>query len=77
MGDQTLTLRIHLIKLLDLYQTTSNKEDYSFEPVGSVDPTAPIVVEAVPNDDIVETKDENPSDTAILVGCGLLGWVVA
>jgi len=49
------------------------KEDYSFEPVGSVDPSAPIVVEAIPNDDVEET----PSDTAILVGCGLLGWVVA
>ena len=52
------------------------KDSYSFEPVGSVDP---IVVEAVPNDDTVETytTDEHPSDTAILVGCGLLGWVVA
>ena len=51
------------------------KEDYSFEPVGSVDPS-PIV----PNDDTVETftdTDERPSDTAIMVGCGLLGWVVA
>jgi len=52
------------------------KEDYSFEPVGSVDPSAPIVVEAIPNDYVEET-DERPSDTSILVGCGLLGWVVA
>ena len=49
------------------------KDSYSFEPV----PSAPVVVEAVPNDDTVENADENPSDTAILVGCGLLGWVVA
>lgn len=57
---------------------TVKQEDYSFEPVGSVDPSAPIVVEAIPNDDVEETYiDERPSDTAILVGCGLLGWVVA
>ena len=54
---------------------TVKQEDYS--PVGSVDPSAPIVVEAIPNDDVETYTDERPSDTAILVGCGLLGWVVA
>eukprot|EP01083_Nonionella_stella_P005403 15604_1 len=51
------------------------KEDYSFEPVGSVDPSAPIMVGAV--DEVEIDIEELPSDTAIMVGCGLLGWVVA
>ena len=49
------------------------KDTYSFEPVGAVDPTAP-VAEAVPESN---GDSERPSDTAIIVGCGLVGWVVA
>eukprot|EP01083_Nonionella_stella_P059883 156682_1 len=50
--------------------------DYSFEPA-----SAPLV-EAVPTDPSHEThcdddESDSPSDTAIMVGCGLLGWVVA
>ena len=54
-------------------------KDYSFEPVGAVDPSAPIV-EAVPSngpESCNNEEAEHPSDTAIMVGCGLLGWVVA
>lgn len=54
------------------------KDNYSFEPVGTVAPGVP-VAEAMPSP-IPETyynEEEKPSDTAILVGCGLLGWVVA
>eukprot|EP01083_Nonionella_stella_P153374 492740_1 len=55
-------------------------EDYSFQPVGTAEPSAP-TVEAVPANQSSETYQddevESPSDTAILVGCGLLGWVVA
>mmetsp|Transcript_27324 Transcript_27324/g.50370 ORF Transcript_27324/g.50370 Transcript_27324/m.50370 type:complete len:141 (-) Transcript_27324:191-613(-) len=57
--------------------TTDDK--YSFEPVGTVDPSAP-VVEAVPSTTSPETyydEAERPSDTAIMVGCGLVGWVIA
>ena len=49
--------------------------DYGFEPVGTVDPSAPLV-EAVLSTDIQE-EPERPSDTAIMVGCGIVGWVVA
>eukprot|EP01083_Nonionella_stella_P113414 334344_1 len=54
-------------------------KDYSFEHVGAVDPTAPIV-EAVPSngpESYCNEEAEHPSETAIIVGCGLLGWVVA
>ncbi|KAL7536525.1 hypothetical protein ACHAXR_007215 [Thalassiosira sp. AJA248-18] len=55
-------------------------KDFSFEPVGAVDPSAP-VVEAIPStpsqEGYYDEEAENPSDTAIMVGCGLLGWVVA
>mmetsp|Transcript_10576 Transcript_10576/g.18575 ORF Transcript_10576/g.18575 Transcript_10576/m.18575 type:complete len:134 (-) Transcript_10576:128-529(-) len=55
------------------------KDNYSFEPVGAVDPSTP-VVEAIPSTSTPNSyynEDERPSDTAIMVGCGLLGWVVA
>eukprot|EP00984_Skeletonema_dohrnii_P007737 scaffold2847_cov72-Skeletonema_dohrnii-CCMP3373.AAC.1 len=51
-------------------------KDFTFEPV----PSNPPIVEAVPTPapDFTASanEDENPSDTAILVGCGLAGWVV-
>ena len=51
------------------------KDNYSFEPL---DPSAP-VVEAVPSNapESYYEESELPSDNAILIGCGLLGWVVA
>ncbi|KAL9180420.1 hypothetical protein ACHAXT_008390 [Thalassiosira profunda] len=54
-------------------------KDYSFEPVGTVDPaSAPPVVEAVPTTPgtLHTEEEEDPSDTAIMVGCGLMGWLV-
>ena len=54
-------------------------KDYSFEPVGTVDPaSAPPVVEAVPATpgNLHTEEEEDPSDTAIMVGCGLMGWFV-
>mmetsp|Transcript_38241 Transcript_38241/g.67120 ORF Transcript_38241/g.67120 Transcript_38241/m.67120 type:complete len:119 (+) Transcript_38241:110-466(+) len=54
-------------------------DKYSFEPVGTVDPSAP-VVEAVPSTTSPETYNdeaERPSDTAIMVGCGLMGCIIA
>ncbi|KAL7536526.1 hypothetical protein ACHAXR_007216 [Thalassiosira sp. AJA248-18] len=63
---------------MNIFKMTA--EDYSFEPVGAVDPSAP-VVEAIPStpsqEGHYEEEAENPSDTAIMVGCGLLGWVIA
>jgi hypothetical protein len=51
------------------------KETYSFEPVSTAIPSAP-VAEAVP-DVVPETEeDERPTDTAIMVGCGTLGMLV-
>mmetsp|Transcript_2940 Transcript_2940/g.4831 ORF Transcript_2940/g.4831 Transcript_2940/m.4831 type:complete len:134 (-) Transcript_2940:2823-3224(-) len=52
-------------------------KDFTFEPV----PSDPPIVEAVPTPapDFTASgnkNDENPSDTAILVGCGLAGWMV-
>lgn len=54
-------------------------DSFSFKPVGTEDPNAPIAeaVPAVPLDAAAEDEAENPSSTAIMVGCGLLGWVVA
>ena len=43
-----------------------------YEPVGAVEPNAPPLVDAVP-----EVPEERPSDTAIMVGCGIVGWTVA
>mmetsp|Transcript_6750 Transcript_6750/g.14748 ORF Transcript_6750/g.14748 Transcript_6750/m.14748 type:complete len:127 (+) Transcript_6750:1226-1606(+) len=54
------------------------KDNYSFEPFGTVDPTAPIV-KAVPSatPETHYNEDEGPpSDTAIMVGCGLIGCVI-
>lgn len=45
-------------------------KDFTFEPVRTTDPP---IVEAVPS---APPDSENPSDTAVLVGCGLAGWVV-
>ena len=44
----------------------------SFNPSGTVDPSAPIIAEAVPS-----AEAEQPSNTAIMVGCGLVGWAFA
>ena len=55
------------------------KDNYSFEPVGAVDPATP-VVEAVPSavpEEYYNDEEERPSDTAIMVGCGLIGWALA
>jgi len=54
------------------------KDNYSFEPVGNVDPST-TAVEAVPFKNSPESccnEEECTSDAAIMVGCGLLGWVV-
>ena len=52
-------------------------KDYSFAPVGAVDPNAP-VVEAIPTnqESYYNEEKETPSDTAIMVGCGTLGWLI-
>ena len=56
-------------------------KDYSFEPVGTAEPTATApVAEAIPSDvpeSYYHEDDESPSDTAIMVGCGMVGWFVA
>mmetsp|Transcript_15677 Transcript_15677/g.33950 ORF Transcript_15677/g.33950 Transcript_15677/m.33950 type:complete len:137 (-) Transcript_15677:218-628(-) len=56
-------------------------KDYSFEPVGATEPSYTPVVEAVPSsatpDSYYNEEAERPSDTAIMLGCGLVGWVVA
>eukprot|EP00580_Thalassiosira_gravida_P000745 CAMPEP_0201601198 /NCGR_PEP_ID=MMETSP0492-20130828/2203_1 /ASSEMBLY_ACC=CAM_ASM_000837 /TAXON_ID=420259 /ORGANISM="Thalassiosira gravida, Strain GMp14c1" /LENGTH=126 /DNA_ID=CAMNT_0048064329 /DNA_START=93 /DNA_END=473 /DNA_ORIENTATION=+ len=55
------------------------KDNYSFEPVGAVPPSAP-VGEAIPSatPETYYNEDEGPpSDIAIMVGCGLLGCVIA
>jgi hypothetical protein len=49
------------------------KDDYSFESVKAADPSAPVVAEAVPAG---EGDEEHPSDIAIIVGMGLIGWVI-
>ena len=52
-------------------------KDFSYEPVHTAEPNAPIA-EAVPSNPDAEGKEtENPSDLAVMVGCGLVGWVVA
>lgn len=51
-------------------------KDYSFEPVGTVEPNEP-VAEAVPSSNATaQPGDEEVSDTAIMVGCGTLGWAI-
>ena len=53
-------------------------KDFTFEPI----PSDPPIVEAVPtpppdfNNASGNSEDEQPSDTAILAGCGLVGWVI-
>eukprot|EP00573_Skeletonema_grethae_P000906 CAMPEP_0201689576 /NCGR_PEP_ID=MMETSP0578-20130828/3134_1 /ASSEMBLY_ACC=CAM_ASM_000663 /TAXON_ID=267565 /ORGANISM="Skeletonema grethea, Strain CCMP 1804" /LENGTH=133 /DNA_ID=CAMNT_0048174261 /DNA_START=49 /DNA_END=450 /DNA_ORIENTATION=- len=51
-------------------------KDFTFEPI----PSDPPIVEAVPTPTPDYTasghEEEHPSDTAILAGCGLIGWVV-
>ena len=56
----------------------SAKTDFSFEPVGTVDPGVP-VAEAAPftTPEAYYDEAERPSDTAIMVGCGLVGCIVA
>ena len=54
------------------------KDTYSFEPVGAVDPSV-IVAEAVPPavPESYYDDTDRPSDTAVMVGCGLLGCLIA
>jgi hypothetical protein len=58
---------------------SSIKNNFSFELVGTRDPSAPVAAEAVladaPESGTGEDT-ERPSDTAILVGTGLVGWMV-
>lgn len=44
----------------------------SFNPSGTVAPSAPIILEATSS-----TDEKQPSSTAIMVGCGLVGWSFA
>ena len=58
----------------------SAKTDFSFEPVGTVDPGVPVAEAApftTPEDEAHYDESERPSDTAIMVGCGLLDCIVA
>ena len=50
------------------------KDSYSFEPVGALDPNTHVVTEAVPLRE--GSAEETPSDTAIIVGTGLVGWMI-
>jgi hypothetical protein len=55
--------------------TMKGDEDFTFEPV----PTDPPIVEAEavhPATAPSKNSIDPPSDTGILVGCGLVGWVV-
>ena len=49
------------------------KDNCSFETLKAADPSAPVVAEAFPAG---EGDEENPSDIAIVVGMGLIGWVI-
>ena len=53
------------------------KSDYSFEPIGTVESSTP-VAEAVPTapTESQYAEEENPSDFAIMIGCGILGWMI-
>jgi hypothetical protein len=72
-----LVIHINIIKtiiiiIINTNDMTADKE-YTFEPFL----TDPPIVEAVPSAPQNSTESgQNPSDTAILVGCGLAGWVV-
>ena len=55
--------------------------EYSFEPVGAVAPNIPApVAEVVPPTAIPESyyneDSESPTDTAIMVGCGVVGCII-
>mmetsp|Transcript_6601 Transcript_6601/g.14309 ORF Transcript_6601/g.14309 Transcript_6601/m.14309 type:complete len:140 (+) Transcript_6601:223-642(+) len=55
-------------------------DNFSFEPVETheASPMAPIA-EAVPSSSLhvtVSEDNEEPSNTAVMIGCGLVGWVV-
>lgn len=50
------------------------KDSYSFEPVGAIDPDTHVVTEAVPLRESI--AEETPSATAIMVGTGLVGWMI-
>ncbi|KAL3799888.1 hypothetical protein ACHAW5_004400 [Stephanodiscus triporus] len=57
------------------------KDNYSFEPVGAVDPdtSMPVLAEAIPEQQGTageDDKEHHPSDAAIMVGMGLVGWVI-
>ena len=58
----------------------SAKTDFSFESVRTVDPGV-LVAEAAPfttpEAEAYYDEAERPSDTAIMVGCGLLGCILA
>ncbi len=49
------------------------KGNCSFKSLKAADPSAPVVAEAVPAS---EGDKENPSNVAIVVGMGLIGWVI-
>ena len=49
------------------------KDTYSFEPVPSAPVAEATVVPPPPN---TSEKEERPSDTAIMVGCGAIGMVI-
>lgn len=51
-------------------------KDYSFEPVASAPPAAE-AVPATPAQETEADEAESPSDAAIMIGCGILGWMVA
>jgi hypothetical protein len=48
------------------------KDTYSFEPVQTAIPSAPVPEATV----VPEDEEERPSDTAIMVGCGTIGMVI-
>lgn len=49
------------------------KDTYSFEPVQTAIPSAPVPeATVVPEDE----EEERPSDTAIMVGCGTIGMLI-
>ena len=61
-------------------------KNYSFDPDGVLDPRTPVLVEAIPEqqrgttttgeEDTDKDEERHPSDVAIMVGMGLVGWVI-
>jgi hypothetical protein len=49
------------------------KDTYSFEPVQTAIPSAPVEATILPTEN---EEEERPSDTAIMVGCGAIGLLV-